>query len=81
MPATSPQRARTRVALLSRHHPGSSELIEARRELAEAKIAAAIERIVADAPPLTAEQRNRLAGLLISAGATQLVELVEGGAG
>ena len=38
--------------------------VTARRNLAEAKIAAAIERAVAVAPPLTPAQIKRLSGLL-----------------
>lgn len=37
---------------------------EATRDLAAAKIAQYIERVVADAPPLTDSQRSRLAALL-----------------
>jgi hypothetical protein len=36
----------------------------ARRALAEAKIASYVAKVVAAAPPLTAEQRDRLATLL-----------------
>jgi hypothetical protein len=37
---------------------------QARRELAAERISAYIQRILADAPPLTAQQRQRLALLL-----------------
>lgn len=48
--------------------PASSPAVtDARRELAEAKLRAHIEQVVAAAPPLTAEQRSRLASLLTSA--------------
>jgi hypothetical protein len=57
--------ARNRVAALSKHRPDSQELEDARRDLAEAKLADAIRKVVAAAPPLTAEQRNRLATLLM----------------
>ncbi|WP_420112336.1 hypothetical protein [Pseudactinotalea sp.] len=40
---------------------------DARRDLAAAKIAAYVEKVVAEAPPLTAEQRDRLSAI-ISAG-------------
>ena len=48
-----------------------AEAAEARSEqleqqAAEAKLADAIAKVVATAPPLTAEQRNRLATLLMS---------------
>jgi len=48
---------------------GSPDLVtEARRDYAAEKLAAYIERVVADAPPLTAGQRDRLALLLRSGG-------------
>lgn len=37
---------------------------EARRDLAAAKIAAYVEKVVADAPPLTDEQRDRLSSII-----------------
>ncbi len=37
---------------------------QARRELAEAKLAPYIQRVVDEAPPLSPEQRDRLALLL-----------------
>lgn len=40
------------------------EVVEARRHLAETKLADYIERTLATAPPLTDEQRRRLARLL-----------------
>jgi hypothetical protein len=45
-----------------RHHPDQVE--GRRRDLAEAKIADYIEKVLAQRPPLTNEQRNRLAELL-----------------
>lgn len=54
-----------RVAALSRSRPhDDAELVDARRELAEANIAAYVEKTLAQAPPLTDEQRARLAELL-----------------
>lgn len=41
-----------------------SQLDDARRALAEEKIKAFVERTVASAPPLTPDQRDRLAVLL-----------------
>lgn len=62
---TEPQRRRNRVAILTRHHPDSAELIaDARRELAAAKLEDYIRRVVDGAPPLTPGQRDRLAILL-----------------
>lgn len=64
MSLTESQRRRNQVAILTRHHPDSPELIDARRELAATKLAAYIQRTIDAAPPLTAEQRARLSGLL-----------------
>ena len=59
-----PEHQRQVVASLSRYHPGSPELTDARRDLAAANLAAYIRRTVDAAPPLTNEQRDRLALLL-----------------
>jgi hypothetical protein len=57
--------ARNRLANTARHHGGDpSKIASARAELAEAKIADYIERMLSEAPPLTDEQRTRLAELL-----------------
>lgn len=57
--------ARGRLGLKSRRHPKDHpEITEARRALAEAKIADYIERTLAEAPPLTDRQRTGLAELL-----------------
>lgn len=57
--------ARNRYAAVKRHHPDDIERINAaRRDLAEAKIAGYIERVVNEAPPLSETQRERLAALL-----------------
>lgn len=54
-----------RAAVARATKTGDTETItEARRVLAAEKIAAYIAETVAAAPPLTAEQRDRLAGLL-----------------
>lgn len=56
---------RGRVAALSRsRRPDDAELIEARRRLAAEKLASYVSRVVAEAPPLTNEQRHRIAQLL-----------------
>lgn len=56
---------RARVASLSRSRtPDDPELIEARRNLRAERLADHIEKVVAEAPPLTPQQRDRLAGLL-----------------
>ncbi len=70
-------RARSRVALeakAAKNNPEPSSharLSDARRDLAEAKLAAYIQRVVDRAPPLSPEQRDRLAVLLRSGGAQQ----------
>ena len=60
--------ARSRVAVeskkIKRGSGSDPKLAEAKRDLAEAKIAAYIERVVAEAPPLSGEQRDRLVSLL-----------------
>lgn len=56
---------RARVASLSRSRAADDpELLQARRNLREAKLAEHIAKAVAEAPPLTDEQRDRLATLL-----------------
>lgn len=56
---------RARVASLSRsRNANDPELLQARRNLREAKLAEHIAKAVAEAPPLTDEQRDRLATLL-----------------
>jgi hypothetical protein len=47
-------------------HPDG--IADARRDLATAKIAAYVERTIAEAPPLTSEQRDRLVALLRAPG-------------
>lgn len=56
---------RARVASLSRSRQSDDpDLQRARRDLRAAAAASYIERVLAEAPPLTDEQRRRLAGLL-----------------
>ncbi len=60
---------RARVASLTRSRPADDpDLIEARRALRAERLAEAIRRTVAEAPPLTDEQRARLAALLHTPG-------------
>ena len=57
--------ARARVAALSRPDAGDdTRRAEARRDLNAAKLEAYIEKTLAAAPPLSEEQRSRLAELL-----------------
>lgn len=56
---------RARVAALSRSRtPDDPELVAARRDLTAATLAEHIRRVVDTAPPLTDDQRTRLADLL-----------------
>lgn len=56
---------RGRVASLSRSRPATDpDLINARRDLAAEKLAAYVSKTVAEAPPLTSAQRDRIASLL-----------------
>ncbi len=65
-------KARSRVAnevkkcKASGSDPQSPQVQDARRDLAEAKLQAYIERMVASGPQLSPEQRDRLAVLLQS---------------
>lgn len=57
--------ARARLAARTRHLPADSPaIIDARRELATESLAEYIASKIANAPPLTAEQVERLRGLL-----------------
>jgi hypothetical protein len=58
-------RARATLAATARHHPDDAERIAvARRDLRAENLAEHITRVVEAAPPLTPEQRDRLAALL-----------------
>ena len=63
----TPHQATAHVAVAVRVGDSERE-VTARRNLAEAKIADAIERAVAAAPPLTPDQIKRLSGLLRTGG-------------
>jgi hypothetical protein len=60
------QQARNRLGGTARHNPDGTE--DARRDLAEATLAARIREIVDRAPPLTPDQCERLARLLAPGG-------------
>lgn len=61
----STRTARARLAARTRHSPDDTDAIEAARaDLAAAGLADHIQAVVDSAPPLTAEQRDRLATLL-----------------
>lgn len=56
---------RARIGALSRSRTADDpDLVNARRDLKAARLAAYIKKVVDDAPPLTDEQRDRLAVLL-----------------
>lgn len=56
---------RARVASLTRSRPPSDpELIEARQDLRATRLADHVARVVAEAPPLSDEQIDRIAVLL-----------------
>lgn len=60
-------KARARLAINTRHHPDIDHT-DLKRDLAAAKLEAYVSRIVAEAPPLTPEQLDRVAVLLRPAG-------------
>lgn len=64
--AMSPARraARSRIANLTKSGGDPAAIQEARRELAELKIADTIQEVLATGPELTMAQRERLAALL-----------------
>jgi hypothetical protein len=56
-----------RVAILSRHRQSNDpELAQAKADLAEARVRELIQRETSKAPPLTTDQRSRLAVLLLA---------------
>ncbi|OZD12280.1 hypothetical protein CH253_26730 [Rhodococcus sp. 06-156-3C] len=52
-----------KLGTLRRHHP-EADTTEVETELATSKIEDRVREIVASAPPLTAEQRERISALL-----------------
>lgn len=63
---------RAKVASLTRSRPADDpELVEARQNLKAARLESHIERILTEAPPLTVDQLQRIAGLLTAGGASQ----------
>jgi len=60
---------RARLAALRRHHPDRPELVEGERQRFKAEAAERyVKRLVDEFPPLTSEQRARLAVLLLGGG-------------
>lgn len=63
-------RERARIAALSRARESDDpDLIEARRNLRALRLEDHVRQVVAEAPPLTTEQRARIAALLKVGGA------------
>ena len=66
MLSQSDRAERASIAALGRHHPDSEETVERRRAFKARRLEEYIQRVVTEAPPLTTEQRDRLAVLLQS---------------
>jgi hypothetical protein len=64
LPAHSPSLRRSTTRAGGAVRWARPDADQARRELAAERISSYIERVLADAPPLTPEQRDRLAVLL-----------------
>ena len=62
------QKTRSKIARAVRDHHPESEITALRRDLRADRLEEHIQRVVDEAPPLTAEQRARLAILLTSSG-------------
>lgn len=63
-------RERGKIAAFSRsRQPDDPELVEARRNLRALRLQDHVERVLAQAPPLTDEQCERIAALLRAGGA------------
>jgi hypothetical protein len=58
------RRQRARVAAWRRHHPNGPTTEQLARDFKADRLAEHIRRVVDAAPPLTAEQRDRLSALL-----------------
>jgi hypothetical protein len=70
MPPTNPVlSARSRLALATRRKASQEELDQARAALKAAKLEQAVQRAVADAPPLPDEAARRIVALLLAGGA------------
>jgi hypothetical protein len=66
-PSSEWQHHRVRITILARQKPVDEEaMADAKRDLTAARLADVIPAIMADAPPLTFEQRGRLAGIILN---------------
>ena len=63
------RQSRARLAAARRHHPNAAETEGLARDFRAVRLAEHIRRVVDAAPPLSPEQRDRLALLLRGAGA------------
>ena len=72
MPTSTPvAHYRARIGALSRDRASDDpELVKARQDLKALCLEEHIRRVVAEAPPLTDEQRDRIASLLRAGGAS-----------
>jgi hypothetical protein len=64
MPASSPTLRRSAARAGAAARWGHASVNESRRDLAAERIASYVERVLAEAPPLTNDQRARLSMLL-----------------
>jgi hypothetical protein len=62
-PAVKHQRARV-ARLCQSYSPDHPKLVDARRDLAATRLEEHVRRVVAEAPPLSDEQRDKIANLL-----------------
>ena len=69
MPTSDKSRALGKYAAAVRWGHAPADIADSRRDLAAAQIADYVERIVADAPPLTESQLDRVTALLRAGGA------------
>jgi hypothetical protein len=68
-PTSAVATTRAQVAALKKHHPEGGEAVDnAVLHLRELMLTEHIERVIAQAPPLTDAQRARIAALLQSGG-------------
>jgi hypothetical protein len=67
MPAHDPavRALSCKIAARERHHPGT-DTTDLRRDMRAAQLAEHIRRVVAEAPPLTDQQKAKLAVLLLT---------------
>jgi hypothetical protein len=71
VPTTTPASRHKRAQLAresQRLKPDNPKLVELRREFVAERIAENVARALADAPPLTPEQRDRIAAILRAGG-------------